>query len=257
MSWMAHREEILSAVQALPGEIGLWLENTRTGEALTWQAHQPMEAASVIKLTIMAEAFRQREAGELDFAQEIAIHREDKLPSCGALTYLHDGLRVQVGDLVTLMIILSDNTATNLLIDLLGQERIQAGIQSLGFQETRLNRKLFRPELSAQGIQNYVSAAEMAQLLRALLQGTCVSPQADQEMLEILLNQRLNGKIPFYLHDRGIPCAHKTGEDDGITHDVGILYLPEQPVLLCFLSNHTEVPAAERVLQEIARWAAD
>ena len=208
-------------------------------------------AASVIKLTVMVEAFRQREAGILRFDQTVTIRREDKLPSCGALTYMHDGLQVTVEDLVTLMIILSDNTATNLLIDLLGQEAINQTINTMGLTETRLSRKLFMPELARQGIENYVSARDMCRLLEQLLLGKLISPDASREMLNILKNQRLNGKMPFYLHDRHIPIAHKTGEDDGITNDVGVIF-KDEPVIFCFLSNHTVVPQAERAIQEIA-----
>ena len=86
----------------------------------------------------MAEAFRQREAGILRFDELVEIRREDKLPSCGALTYMHDGLQVTVGDLVTLMIILSDNTATNLLIDKLGRDAINQTIRKLGLLPYRL-----------------------------------------------------------------------------------------------------------------------
>ena len=239
----------------LPGQIGVYMLDTGTGEQYSRLADVPMEAASVIKLPILMEVFRQFEAGLLDPRQPVSIRPGDKLPSCGALTYLHDVLTVTVRDLATLMIILSDNTATNLLIDLLGQENINATIQAQGWTGTRLRRKLFRPELAAQGIQNYVTAQDMAKLLLGLLRGELVSPGASQEMLTILGQQRLNGKMPFFLHSRGIRCAHKTGEDDGITHDVGIIWT-EAPKIFCFLSNQTDVPQAERVLQELAADAA-
>ena len=138
---------------------------------------------------------------------------------------------------------------------LLGMEKINGMIDALGFTGTRLNRKLFRPELSAQGIQNYVSARDMGRLMEMLLKGELVSPDASREMLAILGNQRLNGKIPFYLHSRGIPVAHKTGEDDGITHDVGVIFA-EKTCVVCFLSNETDVPMAERAMQDIAATAA-
>ncbi len=77
-----------------------------------------------------------------------------------------------------------------------------------------------------------------------------MSPEADAEMLGILKDQRLNGKMPFFLH--GLKIAHKTGEDDGITHDVGIVYA-DHPLILCFASNHTDVPAFERFIQDAAR----
>jgi len=164
-------------------------------------------------------------------------------------------LTVTVGDLVTLMIILSDNTATNLMIGMLGIENINATIESLGLTGTRLNRMLFRPELSRQGIQNYVSAVDMGKLLQGMLQGEIVSPEASARMLEILGDQRLNGKLPFYLHSRDIGCAHKTGEDSGITHDVGVIFA-EKTCVVCFLSNGTDVPETEKAIQDVAAMAA-
>ena len=251
------KEKMLDMARALPGDIGLLVWDTATGEKVSLNEEMPIQAASVIKLTIMAEAFRRREAGLVDFAQPVTVRPEDRLPSCGALTYLHPGITVELGDLVTLMIILSDNTATNLLIDLLGQDHINRMIADMGLSAgTRLNRKLFMPELAAKGIINTVTAADMARLLRLILDGQLVSPAASREMLQLLGNQRLNGKMPFYLHSRGIRCAHKTGEDDGITHDVGIIFA-DTPRIFCFLSEHTDVPAAERALQELARMAAE
>ena len=243
--------EALEKVSQLPGKVGLVIRDAQTGETAAFQEDVPVVAASVIKIMVMAEAFRQKEAGKLNFEEEITIRKEDKLPSCGALTYLHDGLRVQIGDLVTLMIILSDNTATNLLIDRLGRENIQDMCSELGLRNTFIRRKLFMPDLSRQGIENSISAGDMACVLEHLLKGEVVSPSASGEMLAILSNQRLNGKMPFYLHDKGIRCAHKTGEDEGITHDVGIVY-GTHPLIYCFVSQYTDVPEAERVIQDTA-----
>ena len=248
-------ERMEARVKELPGKIGLYVAYPDSGEAYGFQADMPLEAASVIKVPIMVEAFRQMEAGMIDFDAPVTIRREDKLPSCGALTYLHDGVTVTVGDLVTLMIILSDNTATNLMIGMLGMENINKTIDALGLTGTRLNRMLFRPELSRQGIQNYVSAADMGKLLQGMLRGEIVSEKASARMLEILGDQRLNGKLPFYLHSRGIDCAHKTGEDSGITHDVGVIFA-EKTCVVCFLSNETDVPLAERAIQDVAAMAA-
>lgn len=244
-------DHITARVADLPGRIGLYMLDTTSGSELALNADMPLEAASVIKIPVMIEAFRQREAGLIRFDTPVTIRPEDKLPSCGALTYLRDGTTVTVGDLVTLMIILSDNTATNLLIDMLGQENINRGIERLGLKGTRLNRKLFQPELAAKGVRNYVTARDMGMALKGLLDGAIVGPEASREMLTILGQQRLNGKMPFFLHDKGIQCAHKTGEDDGITHDVGIIYAAS-PRILCFLSSETDVPQAERAIQDVA-----
>jgi len=242
---------LLPRLASLPGEVCIYGKDLTTGETCAYQADLPVVAASVIKLPILIEAFRQAEAGRLPMEETVAIRPEDKMPSCGALTYLHDGLTVTWRDLCVLMIILSDNTATNLLIDRLSMDAVNDTLRNLGCQKTVLRRRLFDAEASARGIENTITASEMGMLLEKLYRGACVSTDADRAMLHILLDQRLNGKMPFFLHGDGVPVAHKTGEDDGITHDVGIL-LGERPMVLCFASEHTDVPAFERFIQDAA-----
>ena len=246
-------QEILAAfrprLEALPGEISVYGEDVRRTEACAFQAERPLVAASVIKLPILVEAFRQARDGQLSMEEIFSIQPEQKMPSCGALAYMHDGLAVTLRDLCVLMIILSDNTAANLLMDRLGIDSVNAALRALGLEKTTLRRRLFDAEASARGIQNIITAREMGLLLKKLYQGECVSAQADKEMLDILSNQRLNGKLPFFLHNYRI--AHKTGEDDGVTHDVGIIYAAH-PLILCFASNHTDVPAFERLIQDMA-----
>ncbi len=249
----ALRESILSRLALLPGKIGFYFKNLVTGEVLTFQEQQPMMAASVIKLFIMTEAYRQIRDGELSKDQLVTIHKEDCVPSCGALTYMHEGLQVTVEDLYTLMIILSDNSATNFLIDILGEEKIHQTIRDLGYTATQLNRKMFDAEKSARGIQNYITAAEVGDLLERMYRGTLVSEEASADMIRILKDQRLNSKIPFIIHT--IPdhadIAHKTGEDSGITHDAGILFTKE-PFVIVFCGNETDVAPYERLMAEIS-----
>lgn len=241
---------MLPRVTGLPGEISVFGKDLITGEKWTYQPDTPLVAASVIKLPILAEAFRQAREGLISMDETFSIRPEWKKPSCGALTYLHDGLTVTLRDLCVLMIILSDNTATNILIDRLGIESVNAFLRTLGLKKTTLRRRLFDAEAAARGLQNTITAEEMGRLLELLYKGECVSPEADAEMLDILKNQRLNGKMPFFLS--GVKIAHKTGEDSGITHDVGIVYAGH-PLILCFASNHTDVPAFERYIQDAAR----
>lgn len=247
------REEVLKRLGCLPGKISFKYENLKTGESFDYHAEEPMMAASVIKLFIMAAVFKKLEAGELHKDQILAVYEKDCVPSCGALTYLHDGIQVTVMDLVTLMIIFSDNTATNVLIDLLGMNEINRMIRGFGFEKAILQRKMFDLEKSSRGIQNYITASETGKLLKMMYQGILVSRQASENMLSIMKNQQLNSKIPFYLQalQEEPEIAHKTGEDTGITHDVGIVY-GKEPFLICFCGNDTDTPAFERVMAEIS-----
>ena len=241
---------LLPRVTALPGEISVYSKDLTTDEKWAYQADIPLMAASVIKLPILVEAFRQARDGILSMDEVYTIRPEQKMPSCGALTYLHDGLTVTLRDLCVLMIIVSDNTATNILINRLGMGAVNATMREMGLEKSTLRRLLFDAEAAGRGLENTITAEEMGSLLEMLYKGECVSPEADAEMLSILKDQRLNGKMPFFLHD--LKIAHKTGEDDGITHDVGIVYA-EHPLILCFASNHTDVPAFERFIQDAAR----
>ncbi|MFT4107501.1 MAG: serine hydrolase [Lacrimispora sp.] len=247
------KDSIGKKLEGFPGKISFLYENLVTGDKASYKEDEPMMAASVIKLFVMAAAFDRIEKGLLDPEEMIRLRREDCVPSCGALTYLHEGIGVTVMDLITLMIIFSDNTATNLLIDLLGTEQINEFIRSQGFEKTLLQRKMYDLELSSRGIQNYITASETGRLLKMMYEGKLVSGQASEKMIGILKNQQLCSKIPFYL--QALPedpeIAHKTGEDRGITHDVGIVY-GKEPFLVCFCGNETDTPAFERAMAEIS-----
>lgn len=247
------RDSIVKKLEGLPGRVSFLYENLATGDKASYKEDEPMMAASVIKLFVMAAAFDRIEKGLLDRSEMIGVRREECVPSCGALTYLHDGILVTVMDLITLMIIFSDNTATNLLIDLLGMEQINGFIKDQGFKKTLLQRKMYDLELSSRGIQNYITAGETGRLLKMMYEGKLVSGQASGKMIGILKNQQLCSKIPFYL--QALPeepeIAHKTGEDRGITHDVGIIY-GKEPFLICFCGNETDTPAFERVMAEVS-----
>ncbi|MBE5809217.1 MAG: serine hydrolase, partial [Clostridiales bacterium] len=134
---------ILDTVAAFPGEVGFYAKRLTDGRTLSFGQDRPLVAASVIKIPVMVSAYRLCMQGGLDLDEEVVLRAQDKMPSCGALTYMHDGLTVTVQDLITLMIILSDNTATNLMIRRLGIERVNADMQALGIPGICLRRLLF------------------------------------------------------------------------------------------------------------------
>ena len=229
MEWS--RETILRRVEAFPGHTSIFFKDLESGESWGYNAEEPMGAASVIKLTVMAELFRQLEAGEISRDQKLTVRDEDRVPICGVLTLMHAGMEVTPIDLCWLMITISDNMATNMLIDLLGIDSIQSNIQRLGLEGVSLSRKLFEKREAFRQKRNFISGAGIARLLEMIWQGTLVSQQASKEMMSMLLAQQCTNKMPLLLGE-GV-AAHKTGEDDGITHDVGIV-LAKKPFLVCF-----------------------
>lgn len=231
---MNQKELLQSIAQRLdnfPGHTSFYYKDLTTGETFGFNETEPMCAASVIKLTVMAELFRQLESGELDPDKTIRISDEDRVPICGVLTLLHSGLEVTPEDLCWLMITISDNMATNLLIDLLGLEKIQKNVEALGLEGVQLNRKMFEKRPGYREKINYITAAGIGALLEKIYRGQLVSEKASRRMMEMLLAQQCSNKIPLLLP--GGAVAHKTGEDDTMTHDVGIL-LTKRPCVVCF-----------------------
>jgi len=243
---------IAPQLERLGGDTGVYVRNLVTGETYARGEDIPVVAASVIKIPVMIEAFRAARAGEMSLDEIHALKDEERLPSCGTLKAMHTGIEMTLLDLIKLMIIVSDNAATNIMIRRVGMDHVNRTLRSLGLEKTTLNRLLFDREASKKGICNYITAGEMGLLLEKLWSGEVVSPEADAQMMEILLDQRLNGKLPFFIDSMGIDVAHKTGEDDGISHDVGVIYAKE-PIVCCFVGEHVNVPLYERLMQDAAK----
>lgn len=239
----------MNRLRATRGRVGFWAKPL-DGEATGFNEDLPLVAASVVKVPVMVEAFRQFRAGLLDPDEQVTIRPEDRMPSCGALTYLSDKVRPTLMDLTTLMIILSDNTAANLMIDRVGVDAVNRTMEERGVPGICLRRKFFQPQLAALGVTNTVTARGCGVLLEKMAKGELLGGEDDARMLSILYNQRLNGKIPFFLH--GVKIAHKTGEDDGTTHDAALIQA-KRPFVLCMLSNDVDVPEYERLMQDTAR----
>lgn len=246
--------ELTARLQELPGNLSVIYEDLNSGERFAYRPEEPHIAASVIKLFLMAAVFQGFQDGRFRKDDRILIKKEMCVPSCGVLNYLQEEPSVYIRDLVELMIIVSDNTATNALFDLVGEDCLKDFIHTeLGMPNTTFRRKMFDSKRAALGIENHVTAADAAELLKRIYEGTLISAEASKEMYGILTHQRLNGKIPFYLHalPKAPVIAHKTGEDSGTTHDVGIIE-GSDPFILCFLGNDTQVPEYEKLMAETA-----
>ena len=244
------KEEILSRLASLPGDIGFYYKNLSTRESFGYRESDMFQAASVIKLPIYAVVMKLWAEGKLELSEKIVCRDEDKLPPCGALYFFTGDVEVDINTLCGLMISLSDNAATNLLIKRLGLDFLNEQFKEIGLKDTHLERLLFDAESSAKGLENRIVPAEIGALLESIYRHSFINEEVSLRMEKLLLEQQINHKIPGYLPE-GTPVAHKTGEDDGITNDVAVVY-SENPCIICFASNFTDVPAAERALREIS-----
>ena len=172
-------------------------------------------------------------------AQQLTVTEEDKVPICGALTLFSGDVAADIRSLCHLMISISDNTATNKLIDFCGIEELSTSFHTMGLEKTVLNRKMFDFEKSKQGLQNYICPKEIAMLLEQLYHNEFVSEKVCREAMDILLQQQVDHKLNGKLCN-AVPVAHKTGEDDNLSNDVGIVFA-EEPFIVCFAGHDTDV----------------
>lgn len=209
----------------------------------------PYRSASMIKPFMMVEAFRQAREGLLDFSASVTLTPEVKTYGAGSLYKAPDGTRVTIGQLNELMITESDNTATNIMIDLLGTANINRMIQDLGCPGTSLQRKMMDWESARAGRENWTTVQDCNRLWSLLHRQECLDPVSDAAMLEILCKQTDKGKLPLFLPS-SIRLAHKTGELKGAEHDGGIVYA-RRPYALTILSD--QLPDAEQGKLVIAK----
>lgn len=243
------REKIQERLEGCSGKTGFYYKNLVTEEELGIREEEAFQAASVIKLPIFAVISRLAAMGQADMAEVLTVKDCHKVPGCGALCSFTGEVNADIRTLCNLMITISDNTATNMLIQRFGIEELNRGFREIGITASRIFRRLFDAEAAAKGMENVISPKEMGRLLEEISKGTFVNPQTSETMKVTLLKQQINHKICGRLGE-DVPVAHKTGEDDGITNDVGIVY-GKQPFVVCFASNETEVPVFEQHIRDI------
>ena len=242
------RDGILARLAALPGEIGFYYVNLSTGETCALRENDLFESASVIKLPMFAAILKWSAEGTVDLTQRLSFTEADKCPSCGALQFFPTPMDVEIETLCKLMITLSDNTATNLLLRRFGLAAFNEEFRRMGLENSRIERFLFDPAASARGLENRVTPRDMGLLLERIYRRTFVNEAVSAYAEDVLLRQQIKHKLRGYL-PKSIPAAHKTGEDEGITNDVGIVF-GARPFVVCYLTNRTDVPQAERAIRE-------
>jgi beta-lactamase class A len=238
--FMARQVEDLAEVMAaaVAGEQGIYsAAAVELAGGRRWLLNpRPLRAASLIKLFVMAEAFRRAGRGELDLEERVAVPEEAKVGGAGALETSPPGTVRTWRALIEVMIVESDNTATNLVVDRLGMAGVNALAAALGCGDTVLRRKMMDFAAADVGRENFTTAADAAAILTKLYRGECVGPAADAAMVAILLRQEDRCKLPLYL-PAGTAVACKSGELTGAEHDAGIVYGPRGDYVLAVMGD--------------------
>lgn len=239
--------QIKARISGFKGHVSLYAKNLQTGVIYTLAGDDPVRTASTIKFPIMIECFAEAAEGKLDLATPITLTEEEKVSGSGILQDLSAGREYPLRDLIMLMITLSDNTATNLIIDRIGGNAVNARMAKLGLEQTRCMRKIlgdgnqlqpFVSGVSDEGAKaenkrwgiGRSSPHEMVILLEKLYRGELVDKSASAQMLEILKKQRDHSSIGRDTED--LVIANKSGALAALRSDVGIVFSKDGPVAM-------------------------
>lgn len=219
--------------------LGLVVVDVATGERLAWNGAERFTAASVIKVPVLLAALRQVDDGVLGLDERIARPARNAVGGSGVLKELTSVDEMSLRDLLTLMIVISDNTATNTVLDVIGVAAVGELLRDLGGTASRIERKLMDLAARERGLDNVLTADDVATVLVQLERGEVLTAEGTRTALEILGRQQLRDRLPRYLPD-DVQVAHKTGELSGVRHDAGVLYLGadgSRPVVVVVLTE--------------------
>jgi beta-lactamase class A len=277
---------------SFPGTIGVYARNIESGAEVSYKADDRFPMASVYKVPIMVQVFREVDAGRLSLTNRIALTDADRRLGSGLLTYMTPGLNPTLHDLLTMMITVSDNEATDKLFAMVGAPNVNATLATLGVKNVRVDRPTseiitdwlaygdpsVRKLTVAQMVSNHdffasftpavvekadkaflddprdhASPRGIAELFVKIFRNEAASEKSCSDMLEILKLQQVNDRIPRYLPE-GIAVAHKTGEIGYTRNDAGILYEGNQHIVIAIfgLRGSEDVPEDDLKQREAA-----
>ena len=227
------------------------------GDRFSIRGDERFISASTIKIPIMIEIYRQIDRGNLALDDLFTLTKDDICPGSGVLLQLHPGIELTVRDLVYLMMSISDNTATNMLIDLAGMENVNATIASLGMTRSALGRKMRGVPAPEGSPENWATPDDFRIAIEAILTGVAASRKSCNAMIEMLTLQQNTRRIGRYFPEDTLPWGSKTGTVGTVSHDAGFVRGPDGDLIVTvFTEGFPILHDAEPVIGEIARLAA-
>lgn len=245
-------------------EVGWHLKNLQTGETANRNGDDVVSSASVRKIAILMAALKSVNEGKLSLSQSVVIQRKYQKNRSGCFQYLQPGFTITLQDVLVMMIIVSDNTCTGTLVDMLGVEYINSFSRKIGLKGTKIKRGF--PPLGKEDLKKFMDTTtpnDIGLLLDLIVQGSQDSqvaaklgstPELCQLALNILSWQVHNSMLPLLL-PRGTTIAHKTGTRRGVHNDAGVVYVNGKPsfILAVFVHEGATSPQKAEAAKVIAK----
>ena len=235
--WQKLESTINDVDHNLDGVLGVAILDLSSGKKFLLHADDVFPQASSIKIAVLAELYRQAQDGKLKLTDLYTVQASDLVADSDIMGGLTPGVsRITLRDLATMMVAVSDNSATNVLIDRVGMENVNALMDSLGLAHTRLRRKMMDLNAAGEGRENVSTPAEMMALLENLYRGKVLNQQLTTDFFKILSIHK-ESFIPRDLPE-GLKVANKPGELEGVRNDSGIVFVENRPYVICVMTTY-------------------
>jgi beta-lactamase class A len=250
--WQKLESAIHDVDQNLDGVMGVAIEDLKTGDQYFLRENEVFAQASSIKITVLANLYLQAQQGKLKLTDLYTVQVSDLVPDSDIMGGLTPGVtRITLRDLATMMVAVSDNSATNVLIDRVGMANVNAMLDSLGLAHTRLRRKMMDLDAAKQGRENVSTPREMMSLLAAIYRGKLLNQESTEDFFKVLSTNK-DSWIPRDL-PAGVKIADKPGSLEAVRNDSGIVFVEGRPYVICvmaaFLANER---AGEQAISKIS-----
>jgi beta-lactamase class A len=292
------RERLQAMAAEFPGKAGIFVRNVETGAEVAIHADDLFPMASTYKVAIMTQVFREVDAGRISLDERVTLGESDRRAGSGLFVFMKPGLSPTIHDLLLLMITVSDNEATDLLLKRVGAGNVTAMLRQIGIRDFRVDRSteqiigdwlgaadpklrgisaaqmLAKPEqfgsltreqldaaarAFADDPRDHTSPKAMAELLTKIVKNEAASEKSCQDMLGIMTEQQLRGRIPRYLEE--LTTATKSGTIGPVTNDVGVINVGKQHIVVSVYTlkenSSVETELAEEFIARVALVAYD
>lgn len=261
--WQKLEDRIADIDRRLDGAMGVAIRDLTSGETYLLHGDDVFAQASSIKITVLAELYAQEQQGrrgEKNVARLndlYTVRSEDMVPDSFIMLGLTPNItRITNRDLATMMVAVSDNSATNVLIDHVGMANVEQMLASLGLKNTHLRRKMMDLQAAREGRENVSTPREMMTLLEAMYRNRLLDKELTADFFKVLSTPK-DSSIPKLLPAE-IVIANKPGELEAVRNDSGIVFVPNRPFVICVMTSYLrDERAGQRAISDIALAAYD
>ena len=255
-AWIDLQHLLQQEVSTFKGESGVVIKDLKMGWEWTYNPERLFPSASVVKVPMMVACFQSIQEGRIQLDTQLKLKASDRVAGSGMLKTMPVGSSFNIQELLQQMITSSDNTAANMLINLLGMDYLNLYFKKTGLSSTNLSRKMMDFSARKKGFENYTTAGDMALLLGKIYRKELLSPELSMECLQLMKQQRIRDRIPARI-PKDTVVAHKTGLERFVCHDVGIVFTENGDYLICVLTQRKKQGPSKPAKVFISKVALD